>query len=76
MSEAYPDVDFQVFLDGIEYMDIPNYEAWVPAYGEVFDATEHAMELVLTGENTDVKAILDALNEEVQGYLDEYWAEH
>ncbi len=76
MSEAYPNVDFQVFLDGIEYMDNPNYEAWVPAYGEVFDATEHAMELVLTGENTDVKAILDALNEEVQGYLDEYWAEH
>jgi multiple sugar transport system substrate-binding protein len=76
MSEAYPNVDFQVFLDGIEYMDNPNYEAWVPDYGEVFDATEHAMELVLTGENTDVKAILDALNEEVQGYLDEYWAEH
>ncbi len=76
MSAAYPNVDFQVFLDGIEYMDNPNYEAWIPNYGQVFDATEHAMELVLTGENTDVKAILDALNEEVQGYLDEYWAEH
>ena len=76
MSEAYPNVDFQVFLDAIDYMDNPNYETWIPNYGKVFDATEMAMEQVMTGENTDVQAILDALNEEVQGYLDEYWAQH
>ncbi len=76
MKEATPGVDFQVFLDAIDYMDNPNYESWIPNYGKVFDATEHAMELVVTGENKDVKAILDDLNKEVQGYLDEYWAQH
>jgi multiple sugar transport system substrate-binding protein len=77
MQAAYPGVDFQVFIDAIAYMDkSPNHEAWEPNYGKVWDATENAMSLVVTGENTDVQAVLGDLNTEVQGYLDEYWASH
>ncbi len=74
MKADYPDVDFQVFIDSIQYMDsYPNNESWVPNYNKVWDATENAMSLVITGENTNVKEVLDALNKEVQGYLDEYY---
>jgi multiple sugar transport system substrate-binding protein len=75
MSEQYPQVDFQVFLDSIEYMDAsPNNESWVPNYQKVWDATEAALNRVVSGEETDAQAVVDALDAEVQGYLDEYWA--
>ncbi len=74
MQASYPDVNFQVFIDSIDYLDAPNNEAWVPNYGKVNDAIENARALVLTGENTNVQEVMDALNDEVQGYLDEYWA--
>ena len=74
MQASYPDVNFQLFLDSIDYLDAPNNEAWVPSYGKVNDAVENARALVLTGENTNVQEVMDDLNAEVQGYLDEYWA--
>ncbi len=75
MKAAYPKVDFQVFIDSINYMDAsPNHEGWVPNYNKVWDAMENTMSLVTLGTNTDIEALLSALNGEVQGYLDEYWA--
>lgn len=75
MKAEYPQVDWQVFIDSIDYMDAqPNNEGWVPAYKKTWDAMENSMSLIVTGANTDVPAVLDALDAEVQGYLDEYWA--
>jgi multiple sugar transport system substrate-binding protein len=75
MSADYPNVDFQVFLDSIDYMDAaPNNEAWVPNYQKVWDATENAMSRILSGESSDPQQVVSDLNAEVQGYLDEYWA--
>lgn len=75
MKAAYPKVDFQVFLDSISYLDAqPNHESWVPNYKKVWDAMENTMSLVTSGSNTNVTEVLNKLNSEVQGYLDEYWA--
>jgi multiple sugar transport system substrate-binding protein len=75
MSADYPNVDFQVFIDSIDYMDAaPNNEAWVPNYSQVWDATENAMSRILSGESSDVQQVVTDLQVEVQGYLDEYWA--
>ncbi len=76
MQAKYPDVNFEVFLESINYLDAPNNEAWVPNYGKVNDAIENAYALITTGENTNVQEVMDNLNQEVQGYLDEYWASH
>jgi multiple sugar transport system substrate-binding protein len=77
MKAEHPNVDFQVFIDSIDYMDAqPNNEGWVPNYKKVFDATENAMSKIVSGENTNVQEVMEALNKEVQGYLDEYWATH
>jgi maltose-binding protein MalE len=70
-------VDWQVFIDSIEYMDAqPNHEGWVPNYTKVWDATENAMTLIVTEKDQSVQEVMEALNAEVQGYLDEYWATH
>ncbi len=75
MSSQYPNVDFQLFIDSVEYMDAsPNNEGWVPNYQKVWDATENAQSKIVSGENTDVPAVMGELDSEVQTYLDEYWA--
>ncbi len=77
MSSEYPNVDFQVFIDSIDYMDAsPNNESWVPEYSKVWDATENAMSRILSGDSSDVLQVMTDLQAEVQGYLDEYWAAH
>lgn len=77
LAAEYPNVDFQVFIDSIDYMDAsPNNESWVPAYSKVWDATENAMSRILSGESSDVRQVMNDLQTEVQGYLDEYWAAH
>jgi ABC-type glycerol-3-phosphate transport system substrate-binding protein len=77
MSDAYPNVNFQIFIDSIDYMDAsPNNEAWVPNYSKVWDATENAYGRILSGESDNPQLVVDDLQTEVQGYLDEYWTEH
>jgi multiple sugar transport system substrate-binding protein len=77
MTSQYSNVDFQVFIDSIDYMDAsPNNEAWVPNYQKVWDATENAMSRILSGESNSPQQVVDELNTEVQGYLDEYWSAH
>ncbi len=77
MAAEYPDVDWQVFIDSIEHMDAqPNHEGWTPSYTKIWDAVENAMTLIVTEKDHNVQEVMDALNTEVQGYLDEYWATH
>jgi multiple sugar transport system substrate-binding protein len=77
MKADYPNVDWQVFIDSIEYMDAqPNHEGWTPNHVKVWDATENALTLITTEKDQDVQQVLDNLNTELQGYLDEYWAAH
>ena len=77
MKTEYPNADFQVFIDSIQYMDAsPNNESWVPNYSKVWDATENAMSRIISGDSNDVQQVMDDLQAEVQAYLDEYWAAH
>ncbi len=76
MGDKYPHQDFQVFFDAIDYLDAPNHEAWTPEYNKVQDALNTAIDLIMTGENLNVQQVMDAANDEIQGYLDEYWKNH
>ena len=73
MQADFPDVDFEVFLKSAEYPDQPNHESWIPDYTRISDAIDAAWELVSSGENLNVPEVLDSLNAECQGYLDEWW---
>ena len=70
----FPDVDFQVYLDSLDYIERPNHESWLPEYKRVSDARVKAWDLIRTGENLNVEEVLASLNAEAQGYIDEYWA--
>jgi multiple sugar transport system substrate-binding protein len=77
MKADFGTVDWQVFIDSIEYMDAqPNHEGWTPNHVKVWDASETAYILITTEKDHSVQEVMNNLNEEVQGYLDEYWASH
>ncbi|MBO4388782.1 MAG: extracellular solute-binding protein [Spirochaetales bacterium] len=69
-----PNINWQVLLDAGEYADNPNNESWVPNFGEVWDAMEFAMSSIIGGLYDSPEQVAEELNDEVQGYLDEYWA--
>ena len=63
MSAQYPNVNFQLFLDSIQYMDAsPNNEEWVPNYQKIWDATENAQDKLVSDETADPQAVMDALD--------------
>ncbi len=76
MEKKWPGKDWQVMLDSLDHMGLPNTEAWVPDSEKVVDVTNRAWDLINTGKETDVKKVLDAANVEIQGLLDEYWKTH
>ena len=73
MKAEYPDVNFDMYLQSVEYLDTPNHESWVPDYNRQIDAMNTAYDLVASGENTNVQEVLDNLAAECQGYIDEWW---
>ena len=74
MAEKFPNVDFEVFLDAIPYLDDPQHEKWIPEYARMNDAIDTTEGLVSSGENLNVQEVMDNLQAEVQAMLDEYWA--
>ncbi len=76
MAAQHPDADLNVVLESIYYLDAPNRESWVPEWTEVNNAITDAANLIIRGENLNVQQVMDALNEKVQSYLDDYWADH
>jgi len=73
MKAKYPNVDFAVFLESANYLDQPNHESWMPEWNRIHDAVDAAWGLISSGENLNVQEVLDNLNAECQGYLDEWW---
>ena len=73
-AKKYAKVDFQVFIDALDYSDVaPNHEAWRPVYTKVNDIVTKAVDLVMTGSNLDVTAVLNDAQKESQALLDDYW---
>lgn len=73
MKADFPDVDFAVFLESANYPDQPNHESWMPEWNRIHDAVDAAWGLVSSGENLNVQEVLNTVNAECQGYLDEWW---
>lgn len=73
MKETYPKVDWDVFIESINYAEKPNHESWMPAYRLVWDEQNLAMDAVCSGAQTDGSAVADNLNAKAQKYTDDYW---
>jgi len=73
MKASNPAIDWEVFLESNNYAEKPNSESWNPAYRQVWDEMQKAMDLVASGGAPDGGAVAEALNAKVQTYIDEYW---
>jgi multiple sugar transport system substrate-binding protein len=63
-------VDWQVALDGIEFVDNPSFEAWVPNYQEAFAAIQAKLTDLRSTPDLDMDAEIAAFEEELQGIFD------
>jgi multiple sugar transport system substrate-binding protein len=72
MSTRYPKVDFQVFIDALNYSDVsPNHEKFTtPVAPQIQDIINKAVDLVMSGKNLDVNAVLNDAQKESQALLD------
>jgi len=74
MKAAYPNVDWQVMIDSMAYADFPiNHEGWTPAFNQVVDAFTKLDQSILASKDANVAQLLTTANEEIQGYLNQYW---
>jgi multiple sugar transport system substrate-binding protein len=73
-KSQYPGVDFEVFIDAMDYIEENNHEAWKPEYSRVNAVLDRVRDELTNGTNLDVEAVLQAGHEEIQQLLDEYWA--
>lgn len=63
-------VDWQVARDGVEFVDNPSFEAWIPNYQEAFTAIQGMMTELRSTPDLDIDAEIDAFEEELQAIFD------
>lgn len=75
LEERFPGLDYDVIFESIDYLDDPNHESWVPEWGRISEELySNLFERVYTEPIEDVPAYMGEINQNVQGILDEYWA--
>lgn len=73
LKAKYPDIDAQVYVDALDYIEKVNHESWRPQYTKSNDIAAKALDQINTGTNLDVNAVMDEADKELQALLDEYW---
>ena len=64
-------VNWQVAIDGVEFADNPNFEAWMPNYQKSFAAIVSELSVLRTKPDLDVEAEIDKFMNKLQGIFDE-----
>ena len=64
------DVDWQVALDGIQYVDVPSFEGYVPNYTEAFTAIQGELTNLRSTPDIEMDAEIERFTEELQGIFD------
>jgi multiple sugar transport system substrate-binding protein len=71
LNETWPqDVDWEVAVAGIEFVDNPSFEGWVPGYLEVGSALEGWLSDLRSNPDLDMDAWIQQVTEELQGIFD------
>ncbi len=72
LDDKFPQgVDWQVFIDGLAYPDIPNHECNLPNYSKAFDRLEAFQSLYQSEPDLDLDAELDTLVSDLQAIYEE-----
>lgn len=72
LDKTFPQgVDWQVFIDGMNYPDVPNSEANMPNYSKAFDRLGAFRTLYTADAELDINSELDKLLVDLQAIFDE-----
>lgn len=72
LDEMFPwGVDWQVFIDGLAYPDVPNSESNMPNYSKAYDRLGAFRTLYTSDPNLDIEAEMDTLVADLQTIFDE-----
>lgn len=71
LQERFPDVDFQVFVDGLAYPDDPSHESGMPNFLKAADTYSTFASKYQSTPGLDLDAELDAMIVEMQEVFDE-----
>jgi len=73
-AAKYPGVDFQVFLDAMDYTETYNHESWKPNYSKINTELSNAQGAMMAGTNLDIDALMKETSAKVQALIDEYYS--
>ncbi|MBI9044973.1 MAG: extracellular solute-binding protein [Anaerolineaceae bacterium] len=72
MDENFPQgVNWQVFIDGLAYPDVPNNEANMPNYSKAYDRLHAFKTLYHSDPDLDISAEIETLISDLQSIFDE-----
>jgi multiple sugar transport system substrate-binding protein len=72
LDERFPQgVDWDVARAGLEFPDIPSFEAWMPNYREAFDFTGTVLNKWYSTDGLDIDTEVTDLQEQLQAIFDE-----
>jgi multiple sugar transport system substrate-binding protein len=71
LNQKFPQkVDWQVAIDGIQYADIPSFEAYLPNYNEVLDRAGTFFNLMATKGDLDLDKEIATFKADLQAIFD------
>lgn len=71
LDEKYPGRDWQVAVDSLQYIDIPNHEAWMPNFSKADDRVKQFQSEMENTPDLDVDAAMEKLVQDLQAIFDE-----
>lgn len=71
LDETYPGRDWQVAIDSLGYIDVPNHEAWMPNFSKADDRVKAFQSLVESTPDLDIDAEMETLVNDLQAIFDE-----
>jgi len=71
LQKTFPNVDFQVFIDGLSHPDNPNHEAGMPNFSKAIDAYVAFQTKYETKGDLDIDAELAQLVKDLQAVFDQ-----
>lgn len=63
-------VDWQVFVDGIQYADNPSFEGYMPNYNEAFDLSNTFLNKLFTTDGLDMDKEIAQFKQDLQAVFD------
>jgi multiple sugar transport system substrate-binding protein len=66
LENQHPDVDWQVALDGLDHVDVPSHESWMPNYAEAYNRINDFQDLYQRTDGLNLDSEINGLVADLQ----------